>query len=73
MTTRILRQDTIKSLPYLGTGNFQCIYWDQHLPCFGVRVYPSGRRVFVCSYRAPGPQTNRDPGSRGRSEARRCA
>ena len=31
MTTRILRQDTIKSLPYLGTGNFQCIYWDQHL------------------------------------------
>jgi integrase len=54
MTTRILRQDTIKSLPYLGTGNFQCIYWDQHLPCFGVRVYPSGRRAFVCSYRALG-------------------
>jgi integrase len=54
MTTRILRQDTIRSLPYLGAGNVQCIYWDQHLPCFGVRVYPSGRRAFVCSYRALG-------------------
>jgi hypothetical protein len=54
MGTRKLRQDTIKSLPYFGTDNVQCIYWDPELPCFGVRVYPSGRRSFVCSYRAQG-------------------
>ena len=54
MPTKLLRQDTIKPLPYFGTHNAQCIYWDQQLPCFGVRVYPNGRRVFVCSYRVQG-------------------
>jgi integrase len=54
MPTKNLRQDTIKPLPYFGTNNAQCIYWDQQLPCFGVRVYPNGRRVFVCSYRVQG-------------------
>ena len=38
----------------MGTKNAQCIYWDQQLPGFGVRVYPNGRRVFVCSYRVQG-------------------
>src|ERR1700679_499628 len=47
-----LRQDTVKSLPYLGTvKQEQCIYWDLALECFGLRIYPSGRRVYVCSYR----------------------
>jgi integrase len=32
----------------------QCIYWDQQLTGFGVRVYPTGRRTFVCSYRVQG-------------------
>ncbi len=54
MPTKNLRQDTIKPLPYFGTNNAQCIYWDQQLPGFGVRVYPNGRRVFVCSYRVEG-------------------
>jgi integrase len=47
-----LRQDTVKSLTYLGTGKQeQCIYWDSALECFGLRIYPTGRRVYVCSYR----------------------
>jgi integrase len=47
-----LRQGTVKSLPYLGTEKQQqCIYWDSALECFGLRIYPSGRRVYVCSYR----------------------
>src|ERR1700722_2815306 len=47
-----LRQDTVKQLPYLGTEKQQqCIYWDAALECFGLRIYPSGRRVYVCSYR----------------------
>ena len=54
MPTKNLRQDTIKPLPYFGTHNAQCIYWDQQMPGFGVRVYPNGRRVFVCSYRVQG-------------------
>ena len=54
MPTKNLRQDTIKPLPYVGAKNAQCIYWDQQLPGFGVRVYPNGRRVFVCSYRVQG-------------------
>lgn len=46
------RQDIVRALPYKGPGGkHQCIYWDQALECFGLRVYPSGRRVYVCAYR----------------------
>jgi hypothetical protein len=47
-----LRQADVRVLPYVGHSvKQQCIYWDAALPCFGLRVYPSGRRVYVCSYR----------------------
>jgi len=47
-----LRQDIVRSLPYRGTDRReQCIYWDEALECFGLRVHPGGRRVYVCSYR----------------------
>ena len=47
-----LRQDTVRNLPYVGRGRkHQCIYWDEEKETFGVRVYPSGRRTYVCSYR----------------------
>ena len=47
-----LRQADVRALPYVGRGaKHQCIYWDKALPCFGLRTYPSGRRVYVCSYR----------------------
>jgi integrase len=49
-----LRQDTVRTLRYTGIGNRQCIYWDESLPCFGIRVFPSGRRSYVCSYRVFG-------------------
>src|ERR1700730_6405569 len=47
-----LRQNNVSALPHVGHGaKHQCIYWDEALPCFGLRVYPSGRRMYVCSYR----------------------
>lgn len=46
-----LRQNTLRSLPYVGERNSQCIYWDDEVPCFGLRVYPTGRRTYVVSYR----------------------
>ena len=47
-----LRQDTVRTLPFLGKHDKQqCVYWDKALENFGVRVYASGHRVYVCSYR----------------------
>jgi hypothetical protein len=47
-----LRQDAIRGLSYLRRHEkHQCIYWDKALPGFGLRVYASGRRGYVCSYR----------------------
>lgn len=42
----------MRTVAYVGRGGkHQCIYWDAALECFGVRVYPSGRRTYVYSYR----------------------
>jgi integrase len=38
-------------VPYFGEKNAQCIYWDEEIPCFGLRVYPAGRRAYVVTYR----------------------
>ena len=47
-----LRQDIVRTVPYQGPGGKgQCVYWDEALECFGLRVHPSGRRVYVCAYR----------------------
>jgi integrase len=48
-----LRQDNVRSLPYVGNarGKAQCIYWDLALPGFGLRKFPNGRGSYVCSYR----------------------
>ncbi len=51
MSTAKLRQDTVRIVPYFGQKNAQCIYWDEEIPCFGLRVYPSGRRSYVVTYR----------------------
>lgn len=52
MPTLKLRQDAVRGLRYEGPGGkHQCVYWDEALEGFGVRVYPTGRRTYVCSYR----------------------
>lgn len=62
-----LRPDCVLDLPYIGgVDNQQCIYWDATLACFGVRVYPSSRRAYVCAYRV---QRRKRLGVLGRVEA----
>ena len=42
---------TVERLP---AGGADAIYWDRELAGFGVRVYPSGRKVYVVQSRAQG-------------------
>lgn len=47
-----LRQDSVRTLPYVSRdGRQQCVYWDETVECFGLRIYPSGKRTYVCTYR----------------------
>jgi integrase len=39
---------------YEGINGSRDVRWDSELPGFGVRIYPSGRKSFVFSYRAAG-------------------
>ena len=49
-----LTKDRIKKLEYQGNGRSRCVYWDTVLTGFGVRVYPSGKKSYVISYRFEG-------------------
>ena len=44
----------IDRLTYRMSGGKQQIHWDDNLPNFGVRVYPTNRKAFVISYRLNG-------------------
>ena len=59
----------------LGTGK-DTVYWDSALKGFGVRVYPSGARVYVVQTRGPGGTKRTTVGRHGvitTEEARRRA
>lgn len=51
MPTTKLQQDAIRALPYGGDGKSQWIFWDAAMPGFGLRIFPNGRRSYVCGYR----------------------
>jgi integrase len=46
-----LTKRTIDAATYTGTGNARCVLWDDDPPGFGLRLFPSGRKAFVLSYR----------------------
>ena len=49
-----LTKKRIDALVYEGNANERDVRWDDRLPGFGVRVYPSNRKSFVLSYRCKG-------------------
>jgi integrase len=49
-----LTKKYIDSLKYEGNGKSQFIKWDDDLKGFGLRVFPTGRKSFVLSYRSSG-------------------
>ena len=47
--TSSISQKAVEKLP---TGDRESIFWDRTLPGFGVRVYPSGAKVYILQSRA---------------------
>jgi hypothetical protein len=44
-------QRAIDAATYTGENNARCVLWDDSIPGFGCRIYPSGKKAFVLSYR----------------------
>lgn len=49
-----LTKRTIDAATYTGKNESRCVLWDSTIPGFGCRVYPSGKKAFVLSYRSRG-------------------
>jgi integrase len=49
-----LTKRVIDAMEYEGKDNSRDVRWDDAVPGFGVRIYPTGRKAFVVSYRVSG-------------------
>ena len=45
---------TKRTVDALVVGSKDAVFWDRDLPGFGVRVYTTGRKVYVVQTRGPG-------------------
>ena len=54
MNRKKLTQTIVNKAEYEGQGNERFIVWDTGIQGFGIRVYPSGRKAYVLSYRHHG-------------------
>lgn len=57
VTCMKLTKQRIDALRYVGNSSQKRILWDDSLPGFGCRVYPSGKKSFVLSYRVAGKKS----------------
>lgn len=51
-----LTKTYIDALTYTGNGKSATVHWDERIPGFGIRVMPSGTKVFILKYRFFGQQ-----------------
>ncbi len=49
-----LTKRAVDAATYTGTGNARCVLWDDEIPGFGLRIFPSGHKSFLLSYRTAG-------------------
>ena len=54
MNRKKLTQTIVNKAEYEGQSNERFIVWDTGIQGFGIRVYPSGRKAYVLSYRHHG-------------------
>jgi hypothetical protein len=54
MMAERLTKRAIDAFTYTGDGISRDVQWDASLSGFGVRIYPSGKKAFVLSYREAG-------------------
>ena len=65
MLERQYRTLTKRIVDRLAVNDKDGVFWDSELPGFGVRVYPSGRKVYVVQARANGKSTRVTVGRHG--------
>lgn len=54
MNRKKLTQTVVNKAEYEGQNNERFVLWDTNIQGFGIRVYPSGRKSYVLSYRHHG-------------------
>ena len=65
MAERQFRTLTKRTVDRLSVNGKDAVFWDYDLPGFGVRVYPSGKKVFVVQTRAFGRSKRVSLGTHG--------
>lgn len=65
MESRKLTQSMIDRLEYQGERNSRFVVWDSSISGLGVRVFPSGRKSYVLSYRHHGRKRLMTVGTHG--------